>query len=58
MQNQTNPDAAISYSQNRHAMKRFGEVSEIASPILYLLGDEAGFITGHTLLADGGWTAS
>jgi len=58
MQNQTNPDAAISYSQNRHAMKRFGEVNEIASPILYLLGDEASFITGHTLLADGGWTAS
>jgi NAD(P)-dependent dehydrogenase (short-subunit alcohol dehydrogenase family) len=39
-------------------MKRFGEVNEIASPVLYLLGDEASFITGHTLLADGGWTAS
>jgi 2-keto-3-deoxy-L-fuconate dehydrogenase len=58
MRNQKDPDAAIAYSQNRHAMKRFGRPEEIASPIIYLLTDEASFITGHTLLADGGWTSA
>lgn len=58
MGRQPDPDAAAAKSQARHAMKRFGRVEEIASPILYLLSDEASFITGHTLLADGGWTAA
>lgn len=50
--------AARARSIGRHALGRFGEAPEIASPILYLLSDEASFITGHTLLADGGWTAA
>lgn len=55
---QPDPEAAAAKSLARHAMKRFGRAEEIASPILYLLADEASFITGHTLLADGGWTAA
>jgi 2-keto-3-deoxy-L-fuconate dehydrogenase len=58
MSKQADPEAAAAYSQGRHAMKRFGQAPEIASPILYLLSDEASFVTGHTLLADGGWTAA
>jgi len=58
MSKKSDPDAAAAYSKSRHAMKRFGEAPEIASPILYLLSDEASFVTGHTLLADGGWTAA
>jgi NAD(P)-dependent dehydrogenase (short-subunit alcohol dehydrogenase family) len=50
--------SARARSLARHAMRRFGEAPEIASPILYLLSDEASFITGHTMLADGGWTAA
>ncbi|HKK29335.1 MAG TPA: glucose 1-dehydrogenase [Alphaproteobacteria bacterium] len=54
-----NPDPeAREKSRNRHALKRFGEVHEIASGMLYLLSDEASFTTGHTLLIDGGWTAA
>ncbi len=52
------PEAAAAKSRARHAMGRFGEAEEVASPILYLLSDEASFVTGHTLLADGGWTAA
>ncbi len=58
MSKQTDPAAAMARSQGRHAMGRFGRAEEIASPILYLLSDEASFVTGHTLLADGGWTAA
>lgn len=58
MSRQVDPAAAAARSQGRHALQRFGEAHEIASPILYLLSDEASFVTGHTLLADGGWTAA
>ncbi len=40
-----------------HLMKRFARPEEIASAILFLASDEASFVTGHTLVADGGYTA-
>ncbi len=40
-----------------HAMHRWGEASEVAKAILFLGSDEASFITGTTLMVDGGWTA-
>jgi len=58
MSRQPDPAAAAARSQGRHAMGRFGRAEEIAGPILYLLSDEASFVTGHTLLVDGGWTAA
>jgi NAD(P)-dependent dehydrogenase (short-subunit alcohol dehydrogenase family) len=36
---------------------RRGTVEEIASAACYLASDEAGYITGHTLVVDGGWRA-
>lgn len=38
-------------------LKRLADASEIAAPILFLLSDDASFITGTTLVADGGETA-
>ena len=38
-------------------LRRFGEPEEIATAVLYLLGDEAGFTTGIALPVDGGRTA-
>lgn len=40
-----------------HAMGRWAEPAEIAKAILFLASDDASFITGTTLLVDGGWTA-
>jgi len=37
--------------------KRLGEAEEVAAPICFLLSDEASFITGALLVADGGETA-
>ncbi|OZG28922.1 3-oxoacyl-ACP reductase [Williamsia sp. 1138] len=33
---------------------RMGKPEEVAAAVAYLLSDEAGFVTGHTLLIDGG----
>jgi NAD(P)-dependent dehydrogenase (short-subunit alcohol dehydrogenase family) len=36
---------------------RRGTVEDIASAVCYLASDEAGYITGHAMVVDGGWRA-
>ncbi len=40
-----------------HPIGRLGTPREVADAIIWLMSDEASFITGHTLLVDGGYTA-
>jgi NAD(P)-dependent dehydrogenase (short-subunit alcohol dehydrogenase family) len=40
-----------------HLLNRLGEVNEVANPAVFLASDEASFITGTTLMVDGGYTA-
>jgi 2-keto-3-deoxy-L-fuconate dehydrogenase len=40
----------------RQAMGRLGTPEEIAALAVYLASDEAAFITGQTMVIDGGWT--
>ncbi len=40
-----------------HPLGRFGTAEEIAGVVLWLCSDQASFVTGHALLADGGYTA-
>ncbi|MOA54340.1 Cyclic-di-GMP-binding biofilm dispersal mediator protein [compost metagenome] len=39
------------------AVGRYGRVEEIASFVAYLAGPESGYITGASLLIDGGFSA-
>jgi 3-oxoacyl-[acyl-carrier protein] reductase len=41
------------YAQ-KTALGRLGQVKEIAGPVLFLLGDESGYLTGETINVDGG----
>ncbi len=38
--------------------RRFGQVSDVAAAVAYLCSDEAGFVTGHVLAVDGGFSGS
>ena len=37
------------------SIKRRGEVEDVARAIAFFAGDDSGFVTGQTLLVDGGW---
>ena len=50
-------DAVRQTLHARQPIGRMGRPEEIAAAALYLASDEAAFITGSTLVIDGGWTA-
>jgi gluconate 5-dehydrogenase len=37
--------------------ERRGTIEEIAACAVFLAGEAASYVTGHTLVVDGGWTA-
>ena len=48
------PQAHFDFVKSRQAVKRSGEPEDQAAALAYLVSDEAGFISGQTLLVDGG----
>jgi NAD(P)-dependent dehydrogenase (short-subunit alcohol dehydrogenase family) len=52
-----NPDFARLYT-DRAALKRFGQPEEIAGAAVFLAADESSYMSGQTIVIDGGYTAS
>lgn len=53
-------DDAVEYERilAKSPMHRFGEPWELIGPAVFLASRASGFVTGHSLLVDGGWTLS
>jgi NAD(P)-dependent dehydrogenase (short-subunit alcohol dehydrogenase family) len=50
-------DEAKTYMAGLHPMGRVGKPSEVANAVLWLSSDNASFVTGETLMVDGGYIA-
>ena len=50
-------EAFLKDTLQRIPMGRVGEVHEVTGAVVFLASESAGFITGHTLLVDGGYVA-
>ncbi|MFB6205389.1 MAG: SDR family NAD(P)-dependent oxidoreductase [Haloglomus sp.] len=49
-------EAAMEKAAQQYPLRRLGEPDEIAEPILFLLSDDASWISGHGLVVDGGYS--
>lgn len=54
----SDPEATAKEWMARHPLNRFGRPEEVARCILFLVSDESSFVTGHTLVVDGGWSVA
>jgi len=52
------PESREAMRQSLVPMARSGVTDEIGKAVLFMVSDMASYITGHTLLVDGGWMAA
>lgn len=56
-QSKNQPKNLKRFYNNQVPLRRMGKPNEIASTVIFLASDAASYITGSTIMVDGGWTA-
>jgi NAD(P)-dependent dehydrogenase (short-subunit alcohol dehydrogenase family) len=49
-------DAQVEAISARHPLRRIGEPTDMGGPAVFLLSDDSAWMTGQTLIVDGGYT--
>ena len=53
---QTSNEEAKKQTLNMIPAGRFGQPEDIANTVVFLASDKSSYITGQTIIVDGGWT--
>ena len=56
IQNGTISEEQLQLDKEKYPLKRYGEPQDIALGIVYLLSEASSWVTGHSLVIDGGYT--
>jgi NAD(P)-dependent dehydrogenase (short-subunit alcohol dehydrogenase family) len=49
--------SSIDWAKSIHPVGRLAKPNEIANAVVFMLSDKANFLTGHSMIVDGGYTA-
>jgi NAD(P)-dependent dehydrogenase (short-subunit alcohol dehydrogenase family) len=49
--------ASVNWAKSIHPIGRLATPEEIANAVVFMLSDKSGFLTGHSMVVDGGYTA-